>query len=241
MPATISADPLALLAQGAAELGLSLDLEVLGQFATYLTELKRWNARVNLTGLQSDRDIVIRHFLDSLALLPFLGDARTLADIGSGAGFPGLVLKLVRPELVLTLVESRGKKAAFLDYLVTLLHLPGVAVAQVHLTPRLAAAWGPRFDLVLSRAALRLPELLAVAAPLLQPGGRVLALKGPNLPEDEFAAGQARARRLRLEPLVKLPYNLLLTGEARLAVQATKPVAAPGGDEPLLLGQGVRP
>lgn len=212
----------ALLRQGAAELGLSLAEPLLRRLSEYLRELKRWNARVNLTGLTVDRDIVIRHFLDSLAMLPFLGEAGKVADIGSGAGFPGLVLKLARPDLRLTLVESRGKKAAFLDYLVSLWGLEGVEIAAVYLTPRLAAAWGPRCEAVLSRATLKLKDFLAVAAPLLLPGGRAVALKGPHLPEAEWQAAEAAAERLGLAPLERLTYRLPVSGEARLVVLARR-------------------
>lgn len=217
-----------LLRQGAAELGLSLEEPLLQRFCQYLEELKRWNARVNLTGLTADRDIIIRHFLDSLAILPFLGEAGKVADIGSGAGFPGLVLKLARPDLRLTLVESRGKKAAFLDYLVSLWGLEGVEIAPVYLTPRLAAAWGPRFEAVLSRATLKLKDFLAVAAPLLLPVGRAVALKGPQLPEAEWQAGEAAAERLGLAPLERLTYRLPVTGEPRLVVLARRQEMAGG-------------
>ena len=118
-----------LLQEGAAALGLELTQAKVAQFHFYLTQLQLWNQRVNLTALKTDRDIVIKHFLDSLAILPFLGEPRSLADLGSGPGFPGLALKLVRPELKLTLVEAREKKAAFLEYLVSCLKLPGVTVA----------------------------------------------------------------------------------------------------------------
>ena len=119
-------DPLLLLREGAAALGLELPQAVLAQFQVYLQELQTWNARVNLTGLTDPRDIIIKHFLDSLAVLPFIEGAPSLADLGSGAGFPGLALKLARPDLALTLVESRGKKVAFLEYLVALWRLPRV-------------------------------------------------------------------------------------------------------------------
>lgn len=214
--------------QGAAELGLSPEEPLLQRFGQYLAELKRWNARVNLTGLRDDREIIIRLFLDSLALLPLLAGARRVADIGSGAGFPGLVLKLACPEMVLTLVESRGKKAAFLDYLVSLWGLDGVEIAPVYLTPQLAAAWGPRFEAVLSRATLKLKDFLAVAAPLLLPGGRALAMKGPQLPEAEWQAGEAAAERLGLAPLERLTYCLPVTGGPRLVVLARRPEMAGG-------------
>ena len=102
-------EPLEWLQEGAADLGLELAPPILEQFRLYLLELKLWNARVNLTGLKTDREIVVKHFLDSLAVGRFLGPAAALADLGSGAGFPGLVLKLTRPEMALTLVEAREK------------------------------------------------------------------------------------------------------------------------------------
>jgi 16S rRNA (guanine527-N7)-methyltransferase len=207
-----------LLREGITVLGLELHSQVLEQFRLYLEELQRWNARVNLTGLKTDRDIVIKHFLDSLAVLPYLGDATLLADLGSGPGFPGLALKLARPALNLTLVEARAKKAAFLQYLVSLLKLPEVEVAQVHLTPALAREWDPRFDAVASRAAFPLARFLELAAPLLRPGGRALALKGPNLPPSELEAARKRCLSLGLESPALHPYLLPLTGEPRLLV-----------------------
>lgn len=214
--------PMDLLQEGATALGLQLPPQTQEQFRIYLEELQRWNARVNLTGLKTDRDIVSKHFLDSLAILPYLGDAASLGDLGSGPGFPGLALKLARPALNLTLVEARAKKAAFLQYLVSLLQLQGVEVAQVHLTPALARQWGPRFDAVTSRAAFPLARFLELAAPLLLPGGRVLALKGPHLPPPELDAAQKRCSSLGLGPLELHHYLLPLTGEQRLLVLARR-------------------
>ncbi len=218
----LTADPQALLQEGAATLGVALPQEVLPQFKTYLQELQTWNARVNLTGLKSAQDIVIKGFLDSLALLPFLEEVNSLVDLGSGAGFPGLALKLIRPELELTLVESRGKKAAFLDYLVALWSLPRVEVVQTFLTPKSAREWGPRFGAATSRAAFPLDRFLSLAAPLLLPGGRALALKGPNLSAPELEAAEKRLAVLGLKDLELQEYHLPFTGEARLVAGAIK-------------------
>ncbi len=217
-------DPMDLLQEGAAALGLELPAATLEQFRFYLTQLKLWNARVNLTGLKSDRDMVVKHFLDSLAVLPFLASySRSLADLGSGPGFPGLALKLVRPELQLTLVEARQKKAAFLEYVVSGLKLPGVQVAWTHLTPAQAREWGPRFQTVVSRATFPLGRFLELAAPLLLPGGLALALKGPHLAGGELEAAAAVGRHLGLGPLELKPYRLPLSGEPRLAVSSRQP------------------
>jgi 16S rRNA (guanine527-N7)-methyltransferase len=218
----MNADPLLLLQEGAAELGVALPPGALPHFRTYLQELQVWNARVNLTGLKSARDIVTKGFLDSLAVLPLLQDVDSLVDLGSGAGFPGLVLKLARPELALTLVESRGKKAAFLDYLVALWPLSGVEVASTHLTLKLARKWGPRFGAAISRATFALKRFLELAAPLLLPGGRALALKGPKLSAPELEAAEACLANVGLEGLELKEYHLPNTGEARLVAVATK-------------------
>lgn len=188
----------------------------------YLEELKLWNARINLTGLKDDRDIIIKHFLDSLAVLPFLEDAASLIDLGSGAGFPGMVLKLARPRLTLTLVEARQKKAGFLEYLATRLQLTGVAVRQIHLTPPQARAWAPQADAVVSRATFFLPRLLELAAPLLAPGGWLLALKSAHLSGLELETAQSACPLLALTPLESHKYHLPISGEPRLVVRARK-------------------
>jgi 16S rRNA (guanine527-N7)-methyltransferase len=213
----------ALLTEGVAALGLDLPSAVLEHLLIYLQELKLWNARINLTGLKTDRDMIIKHFLDSLAVLAHLGEPASLMDLGSGAGFPGLVVKLARPELALTLVEARQKKAGFLEYLAGRLRLTEVKVVQAHLTPTLARRWEPKASAVVSRATFALPRLLELAAPLLKANGLLLALKSIHLPETELAdAGRAGAR-LGLAPMEQRRYCLPISGEPRLLVMTRKP------------------
>jgi 16S rRNA (guanine527-N7)-methyltransferase len=215
-------NPLSLLQEGIAVLRLKLPPDALDQLQVYLEELQVWNARTNLTGLKDPRDIVIKHFLDSLAVLPFVGRASSLMDLGSGAGFPGLVLKLARPALQLTLVESRQKKAAFLEYLISRLKLTGVKVAQTHLTPSLARKWEPKVNAVVSRAAFLLPRFLELAEPLLAKGGLVLALKGVNLPGLELDAAKSACPLLGLSPMEQREYRLPISDERRLLVMCRK-------------------
>jgi 16S rRNA (guanine527-N7)-methyltransferase len=221
-PKPPESDPMALLRAGLAALGLEMAPAVLENLQLYLEELKLWNARINLTGLKTDRDIIIKHFLDSLAVQPFLEAAASLVDLGSGAGFPGLVLKLARPSLALSLVEARQKKAAFLEYLVARLRLTGVAVVQTHLTPARARQWQPKVEAVVSRATFVLPRFLELAAPLLAPGGLVLALKGVHLARGELETAGTAASRLGLAPLEQHRYSLPLSREPRLLVRARK-------------------
>jgi 16S rRNA (guanine527-N7)-methyltransferase len=225
-------EPLALLKDGAAVLGLKLPALTLKHLQTYLEELQLWNAKTNLTSLKNPQDIVINHFLDSLAVLPYMGAAASLVDLGSGAGFPGLVLKLARPSLILTLVESRQKKVAFLEYMITRLRLTRVEVVQAHLTKSLARKWEPKVAAVISRAAFLLPRLLELAAPLLASGGLVLALKSVHLPGLELETAGSAGALLGLGPLEQHKYLLPISGDPRLLVMARK--LPHSGDEILL-------
>ena len=120
------------LKEGAASLGIPLHEYTLTQFAVYLRELKQWNEKTNLTGSHDDKEIVVKHFVDSMAacciLLP-IQDPRLL-DIGSGAGFPGLALKLIVPELHVTLLEPSQKRVAFLRHMIGKLHLKDIEVVD---------------------------------------------------------------------------------------------------------------
>ncbi len=215
-------EPLALLKEGVATLGLKLSPATTESLRVYLEELQVWNAKINLTGLKNPRDMVIKHFLDSLAVLPFVRAAASLIDLGSGAGFPGLVLKLARPALNLTLVESCQKKVTFLEYLVSRLKLTGVQVVQTHLTPALARKWEPKVGAVVSRATFLLPRFLELAEPLLAKGGLVLALKSVHLTGLELETANSACPLLGLEPLERHTYHLPISGEPRLLVMCRK-------------------
>ena len=187
-----------LLAQGAPELGLSLDASQLQQFEAYYRQLADWNDRMNLTSVIDYGEVQVKHFLDSLTLLPALShalapDARAI-DIGAGAGFPGLPLKLVCPAINLALVESTGKKANFLRHVVETLALTGV---EVHTGRAENLAHRPElranYNLTLARGLARLPTLLEYTLPFTRTGGLVAAWKhgGDGLKDELAAAGNA--------------------------------------------------
>jgi 16S rRNA (guanine527-N7)-methyltransferase len=185
--------PFSLLAETAAAWGLPLSDEQVAQFVTYADELRRWNTHTNLTRITEPGQIVVRHFLDALACAQHWGEApRSLADLGSGAGFPGLPLKLLRPTLRLTLVESVGKKAAFLRHIVERLGL-----TEVHVLQARAEAVGrdpahrATYDVVTARAVAELRVLAEYGLPLLREGGRLLAPKGAEIAAECAAAGPA--------------------------------------------------
>ena len=216
----MTADPAMILARGAMELGLELSGTALLRFNTYLEELLTWNRRINLTGARTPQEVVRKHFLDSLAVVPWIRDLASLLDLGCGAGFPGVPLKLACPDIDLILVEATGKKVNFLRYLIPALHLTGVEIIQVHLTPRLSTDWGPRAAGVITRATLPLERVFTLAAPLILPGGMLLALKGPGLTEGEWQAWVKKAPALGLSLPEVHSYILPDTREARRLVTA---------------------
>lgn len=162
--------------EGIKRLGIEAPQAQCEQLLTYLTILKQWNAKINLTAIQDDRGIIIRHFLDSLAALPAIDmtvDHRVM-DIGSGAGFPGLPIKIFRPAIFITLVEPIKKKAAFLHTVCGRLQLDHVEVLAERLeviASRSARREG--YDLLMLRA-LRPARILGQAVSLLRFGGRVI-------------------------------------------------------------------
>lgn len=166
--------------------GLSaLDLHIEGldsRLLEYLALLQRWNATYNLTAIRDPAQMLCRHLFDSLAIAPHVQG--TLADIGSGAGLPGIPLALARPTLHVTLVESSGKKARFLREALRVLQLDNARVAHVRAE---TLAEDGHYDCVVSRAFSSLAEFVRVGAHLLQPDGRLLAMKG-RLPTEEIAA-----------------------------------------------------
>lgn len=176
------------LSEGAAEIGIRLGPKELERFAAYRRELLLWNQKINLVSEKSSQEIVHRHFLDSLTPTPFLNHPHgTLIDIGSGAGFPGIPLKIVLPKLTLTLVEASRKKSSFLSHIIRALRLDGAAVLQERVERLISSdILVGGFDTLISRAAFKLPELIRMASFFLKPGGQLIAMKGQNL-DDEIA------------------------------------------------------
>lgn len=185
--------PAQLLADTAAAWGLPLSDEQRARFELYADELLAWNAHTNLTAIRSRDEVYVRHFLDALALARHWGEApASLADIGTGAGFPGLPLKILRPELELLLLDSVGKKTAFLSHIVARLGLDGVRVVtgraeELGRDPRERE----RFELATGRAVADLRVLAEYGLPLLRVGGRLLAPKGPGAVDEATAAAGA--------------------------------------------------
>ena len=175
-PAAESSELASALEAGAATLGLPLVPGERDRLLGLLDELREWNARFNLTAIRDPRDMVVKHLLDSLSVQPWLHGAR-VADVGTGAGFPGLPLAVVNPGRYFTLIESTGKKARFVAHAAGALGLTNVEVANQR-----AEAYRPHqpFDTVLCRAVGKVGEFVRIAGHLCAPDGRLLAMKGQH-------------------------------------------------------------
>ncbi len=197
-----------LLFDGARQLGLKLNEERLKAFEIYYRELVAWNEKLNLTAITDYDQVQIKHFLDSLTCLLAvqgpksevrgraldLGSGTRAIDIGAGAGFPGLPLKIVCPGLQLTLLEATGKKVGFLKHMVSCLELEGVEVIKGR-AEELGrdAAHRERYDLALARAVAELPVLVEYALPFCRLGGIFVAQKGAEGDAEAKAAAGAMA------------------------------------------------
>ena len=207
---------MALLDAGARALGIALSEEQLDQFQLYYRELAEWNQRANLTSITGYAETQVRHFVDSLTVCLAYGESASglteiteVIDVGSGAGFPGVPLKLAFPHVELHLIESVAKKTAFLDHLVSTLELDG---AMVHQGRAETLAREPElrdsFDLAMVRGVAHMSLLLEYALPFCRVGGNVLALKHggleSELAEAEFALSELGGRQVGVFP-VTLP------------------------------------
>ena len=174
--------------------GIKLSGEQQEQFRVYEALLMDWNTKINLTAVRDAEGIRIKHFLDSLSCVTVLGDmnGRSLIDIGTGAGFPGIPLRIYYPEMRLTLVDSVGKKADFCQLAADTLHLKGVKALKDR-SEELGASkeYREKFDAATARAVAGLPVLCEYLLPLVKPGGIMLAMKGESAPEEVKAAENA--------------------------------------------------
>lgn len=194
---------------GLHQLGLSLSERQREQFLRYRNELLDWNTRVNLTAITNPEEVQTKHFLDSLSLLLAYDQPDTrLLDIGTGAGFPGLALKIVRPAWQVTLLEATGKKVTFLRHIIETLRLTGVEAIHGR-AEELAHKRGYRaaFDVVTARAVAALPTLLEYCAPFCRVGGEIVLPKKGDIAA-ELAQGQRAAKQLGAAFKADIPVSL---------------------------------
>lgn len=184
----------ALLEKGLFELSVNVPAGAIDRFLIYLAELKKWNKAYNLTALKDDRDIIIKHFFDSLLFIKiFPENAGKVCDVGSGAGFPGVPVSIIRPDIQITLIEPSRKKCAFLRNLKQLLSLHNVSILE----SRVEDIEDYGFNTAVTRALFTITEFIAKTKHTMAGGGSFILNKGPKY-EDELGQLPASAQFLHI-------------------------------------------
>jgi len=210
-------------------LGINLTASQQAAFETYESELIEWNARYNLTAISEPQQIRIKHFLDSLSCTLAMREtfSKQVIDVGTGAGFPGIPLKILNPNIHMTLVESVGKKAAFCQHVCQALELDNVEIIQERAE---TVAHRPEFreqnDWAIARAVAALPILVEYLLPLVRIGGYALAMKGENGPA-EVQTAQTGIQLLGGQVKQLIPVTLPGVEEERYLVVIEKIAATP--------------
>ena len=164
---------------GGHQLGIEVSEEQAGLFAVHAREMVLWNKSTNLTSVTDPFEMAVKHYLDSIAAVPYTGRAASLLDAGSGGGFPGIPLKIMLPSLKVTLLDARRKRVSFLKHVIRSLGIAGIDVFNDRLEQmKDLLPPGEGFDVIVSRAFSDLEPFAAHALPLLNPGGCIVAYKG---------------------------------------------------------------
>jgi 16S rRNA (guanine527-N7)-methyltransferase len=179
-----------LIIDGAQDLGIEIDEHAAAQFSIHAIELVKWSRKINLTSITQPSDIAVKHFIDSLAPAQFIPENARLLDIGSGGGFPGIPLKILKPSVSGMLIDGVRKKVNFLKHLLRTLKLEDIEACQVRAENVIKqAAFLNSFDVIISRALSSLSLFVKMALPLMAARGTIIAMKGEV---DAFELDQVR-------------------------------------------------
>jgi 16S rRNA (guanine(527)-N(7))-methyltransferase GidB len=206
--------------------GFELTSTQISQFCLYGDLLQEWNQRMNLTRITEPNEVVVKHFIDSMILASYI-HGTSFADLGTGAGFPGVPLKVLRPELNIVLMDSLKKRLGFLEVVIDRLNLTGIETVHARAEEfGKNALYRDRFETVSSRAVARLPILLEYALPVLKINGLFIAPKG--LKAEEEVAESHKALKLlggEIEGIER--YSLGEGAEFRFVILIRKVKATP--------------
>ena len=204
------------LSDAAKDIGFNLEDRELSLFTTYYHELLTWNKKINLVSVRSDLDIPIKHFIDSLTLLPHIkSKTGQVLDIGSGAGFPGIPLKIALNALTVVLLESSRKKSSFLKHIIRSLNLTDITVINNRSEILMEdETYRGRFEVVISRATLKLPQLLWIGGFFLSPNGSLIAMKSKRS-DEELTEAADMSQKVGLKYIASHDLTLPITGDFR--------------------------
>ena len=167
------------------KLGINLSEIQLKQFYNYMNLLTEWNKKVNLTAITEPDEIILKHFVDSLTISKYISDGTKVVDVGTGAGFPGIPLKIVRQEIDITLLDSLQKRINFLDEVINELNLEKITTVHSRVEDfGKNKEYREKFDIATSRAVANLSTLSEYLLPLVKVGGKVISMKGSLIQEE---------------------------------------------------------
>jgi 16S rRNA (guanine527-N7)-methyltransferase len=173
------------IVNGSNELGVRVSGHQADMMMTHAKQLMIWNKKTNLTAIKDPMQIAEKHFIDSIAAISFFGNEKTLVDMGAGGGFPGIVIKIMNPDLKVVMIDSSRKKINFLKHVIRTLHLENIdaihsRVEDLHENDM----YKEKFDAIISRAFTELSGFVAMAFPFLSKGGSIYAMKGKNADQE---------------------------------------------------------
>jgi 16S rRNA (guanine527-N7)-methyltransferase len=209
-----------LFAEEAALLGLPLDEDQIEKFTVFMLELSKWNRKINLTAIRDCREVIVKHLLDSLALLAHVNLHGKVLDIGSGAGFPSLPLSIIRPNLAILSVDAVQKKILFQKHIARTLNLDNFSAVHARVES-LYDRSGEKFDYILSRAFSSIKVFAELSSPLLAADGKIVAMKGAGGREETLKAeSELTGLKMKVERITE--FKLPVTGDSRSLIVISK-------------------
>jgi len=238
-----------LLKAGALHYGKELTEQQVGQFSIYMELLKEWNQKMNLTAITDDREIVVKHFIDSMSILPHIKNEKLkLIDVGTGAGFPGIPLKIINPDLDVTLLDSLDKRVKFLNEVIKAAGISGNnEIPEIKAVHGRAEDYGmnpqhrEKYHIAVARAVANLPVLLEYCLPFVKINGIFIAMKGSNTEEidnsvkalDILGGKITKIENLEL-PATNIERNVVVVGKFRQTPTKYPRKAGKPAKEPLI-------
>ncbi len=213
-------DELKILSEGAESLGIMLDELQVRKFSILITELSKWNHKVNLTAIRDSKEIVVKHLLDSLTLPAYVTMNGSLLDIGSGGGFPSIPVCIIRPDLYIVSVDAVQKKIMFQKHIARTLNLDNFTAVHAR-GESLLEDRGERFDFVVSRAFSSLKSFAELSRPLLADDGKIVAMKGSGGKSEALEAeATLESSMMKIDRVIE--FLLPVSGDSRSLVVISK-------------------